>query len=404
MPTFTQEVIERLTAKRAPKADKLYFDDASPGFFLRTYASGAPAVFGVKYSVGGKQRRMNLGIATKGNLQTIRELAETVRAKAKLGQDTLAEQQAERAKPRGSTLGKLIPAYLKARKEGRDGEKPLRARSLYIQTLYLNKHWEPLHKRAADEIVRKDIVPLIDEMAEKRGRVTADRARTVLSSFFSWCIEKDYVEANPTNDIKDRAPAGSRERVLSEGELVAVWKAAGDAADFGKVVRLLMLTGCRKMEIVGLLWPEISFDRRQIDLHSDRVKTGRPFQLPLSDQAIAILKTCHAIAGQDRLFVSFSASRYKDEFDKSLPADMPHWTLHDLRRSFVTHMAENNFASPHIIEACVNHIGAAKAAIAGVYNKASYISEKRQAFDVWGQFVEDLVAGRRGNVIPMRRA
>jgi integrase len=403
MPTFTQEVIEKLTAKRAAKIDKLHFDDASPGFFLRTYASGAPAVFGVKYSVGGKQRRMNLGIATKGNLQTMRELAETVRAKAKLGQDTLGEQQAERARPLGATLGKLIPAYLKARREGKEGEKPLRARSLYIQTLYLNKHWEPLHKRPVDEIVRKEIVPLIDEMAEKRGRVTADRARTVLSSFFSWCIEKNYVEANPTNDIKDRAPAGSRERVLNEDELVAVWKAAGDAHDFGKAVRLLMLTGCRKMEIVGLMWPEISFDKRQIDLPAVRVKTNKPFLLPLSDQALAILKTCHAIAGQDRLFVSFSASRYKDDLDAQLPADMPHWTLHDLRRSFVTHMAENNFAQPHIIEACVNHIGTAKAGVAGVYNKASYINEKRQAFDVWGKFIEDLVAGRRRKVVPLRK-
>jgi integrase len=302
-------------------------------------------------------------------------------------------------------VGKLIPAYLKARKEGRNGEKPLRARSLYIQTLYLNKHWEPLHKRPVDEIMRKELVPLVDEMAEKRGRVTADRARTVLSSFFSWCIERDYVDTNPTNDIKNRAPAGSRERVLSEDELVAVWNAAGDADNFGKAVRLLILTGCRKMEIVGLRWPEINFDKRQIDLPGDRVKTGKPFLLPLSNQALAILKTCHAIAGQDRLFVSFSASRYKDDLDARLPADMPHWTLHDLRRSFVTNMAENNFAPPHIIEACVNHIGAAKSGVAGVYNKASYLNEKRQAFDAWGQFIADLVAGRRRKVVPiMRRA
>ena len=101
--------------------------------------------------------------------------------------------------------------------------------------------------------------------------------------------------------------------------------------------------------------------------------------------------------------MSFSASRYKDDLDARLPADMEHWTLHDLRRTFVTHMAENGFAQPHIIEACVNHTGPAKAAIAGVYNKATYANEKRQAFDLWGRYVADLVAGRRGKIVALRK-
>ena len=394
MPTFKREVIERLIKQ---KKDALHFDEGSRGFFLRTYASGAPAVFGVKYSVGGKQRRMNLGLATPSNWHTMRDFAETTRAKAKLGEDTLGEQQAERAKPSATTLGKLVPRYLKER------EHDLRARSHYIASIYLHKHWQALHGHAVDAIARKDIVPLIDDMAENRGRVTADRARTQLSTFFGWCIDKGYVETNPTVHIKDRATGESRERVLSEEEIIAVWNAAGNAHDFGKVVRLLLLTGCRKMEIVGLVWPEIDFDKRQIELPSERTKNKRAHVIQLSDQALDILKGCHAIAERNRLFVSFSASRYKDELDARMPADMPHWTLHDLRRTFVTHMAENGFAPPHIIEACVNHTGPAKSAIAGVYNKATYANEKRQAFDLWGRFIEDLVAGRRGNIVALRK-
>ena len=260
-----------------------------------------------------------------------------------------------------------------------------------------------MHGHAIDAIGRDDIEPLIDEMAEKRGRVTADRARTVLSTFFSWVIGKRYVEVNPTTNIKDRASGDSRERVLSEEVIIAVWNAAGDAHAFGKVVRLLLLTGCRKMEIVGLLWPEINFDKRQIELPSERTKNKRAHVVQLSDQALDILKGCHAVAGCNRLFVSFSASRYKDDLDSRLPADTPHWTLHDLRRTFVTHMAENGFAQPHIIEACVNHTGPTKAAIAGVYNKATYANEKRQAFDLWGRHVADLVAGRRGKIVALGR-
>jgi integrase len=400
LPAFNRETLEKLIKQ---KRDALHFDEGSAGFFLRTYKSGAPAVFGVKYSVGGRQRRMNLGPATASNWQTMRDLAATVRAKAKLGQDTLGEQQEERARPKAPTFANLIQPYLKVREEGKDGEMKLRARSLYITGLYLNLHWKALHGRPVDAISRDDIEPLIDDMAEVRGKTTADRARTVLSTFFSWAIGKRYIAANPTINIKDRASGGSRERVLSEEEIVGVWNAASDAHDFGKVVRLLLLTGCRKMEIVGLLWPEIDFDRRQIELSGERTKNKRAHVVQLSDQALNILKSCHAIAGHDRLFVSFSASRYKDDLDARLPEDMPHWTLHDLRRTFVTHMAENGFAQPHIIEACINHTGPAKAAIAGVYNKATYANEKRQAFDLWGRFIEDLVAGRRGKVVALRK-
>src|SRR5262245_10198199 len=97
MPRFTKELIKQLAAVQA---DALHFDDAQPGFFLRTYKSGAPAVLGVKYQIAGKARRMNLGAVTAnaGNIDQMRDLAETVRARAKLGQDTLGEQKAERAK------------------------------------------------------------------------------------------------------------------------------------------------------------------------------------------------------------------------------------------------------------------------------------------------------------------
>ena len=65
---------------------------------------------------------------------------------------------------------------------------------------------------------------------------------------------------------------------------------------------------------------------------------------------------------------------------------------HDLRRTMVTMMNERLGIAPHVVEACVNHIsGAAKAGVAGVYNKALYLAERRAAFEAWAKFVETLV-------------
>jgi integrase len=394
MPTtrFTKATVEKLIAT---KADGLHFDETHPGFGLRTYASGAPATWFVKYSAGGRQRRMTLGIATATNADAMRDLAETTRAKAKLGTDTLAEQRAERAKPREKTLGDLVEPYL------RHYAEHTRKRSHYIAGLYLRgAYWKALHKRPIGEITRRDIVPIVDEMKEARGAVTADRAKTVLSSLYGWALDKGYVDANPCADIRNRAPGGGRDRVLSSDELVEVWKACEDLGLFGKAVRLLMLTGARKTEICGLRWPEVRLDERLLDLPAERVKTNLPHLICLSDQALAILNTVPAIAGEPHLFRTFSATRYMEELRGKLK-DMPHFTLHDMRRSFSTHANELGLAPPHVIESALGHVIGGK--IARTYNKAQYLPERRKLMDLWGNHVSTLVSGRQNKVTPIRR-
>ena len=72
---------------------------------------------------------------------------------------------------------------------------------------------------------------------------------------------------------------------------------------------------------------------------------------------------------------------------KQVPAP---WTWHDLRRTMVTHMNEMG-AAPHVVEAVVNHItGAAKAGVAGVYNRALYLPERRRALEAWAEYVGHL--------------
>jgi hypothetical protein len=93
-------------------------------------------------------------------------------------------------------------------------------------------------------------------------------------------------------------------------------------------------------------------------------------------------------------------TRAKDELDQRIAAartqagnkePMPHWTVHDIRRSFVTHMGERKFAEPYVIEAIVNHVSGAKGGVAGVYNKALYLDERRKALKAWGAHVAKLV-------------
>ena len=75
-----------------------------------------------------------------------------------------------------------------------------------------------------------------------------------------------------------------------------------------------------------------------------------------------------------------------------MPADaLPVWTLHDLRRTLATGMGEYIAIPPHVVEAVLNHVSGHKAGVAGIYNRAAYAREKREALDAWAAFVSSLI-------------
>jgi integrase len=403
MPKFIEGLADKLQVPAGAR-DAQIFDDELPGFGIRKFSKGHASYF-VKYNVGRQQRRKTLGKVVRGNLKAMRLEASGILAKARLGTDVVAVAKAAAAK-NTATLGKLVPKYLDAR------ESELRSKSMIEVTRYLERAWLPLHALPIDAITRQNVVSVVDELATSSGKVSADRARTALSALFGWAIDKGYLDANPTLNVRARATGGARERVLSEAELVEVWKACQDAGEFGAVVRLLILTGQRRTEIGDLAWSELDLGKRQIDLPERRTKNGRAHIVPLSDETVAILG---ALTRGDRGLVfgrgagglsGWSAAKLllDERLAESRGEPMPGWTIHDIRRSFVTHISECGIAQPHVVEAIVNHISGAKAGVAGVYNRASYLNEKRQALELWGAHVTALVEGRAGKIVPLRHA
>jgi integrase len=408
MAKLVEGYADRLTVPEGAR-DVQVFDDELPGFGIRKFAptkkhSNGLASYFVKYNVGRQQRRKTLGKVVRGNLKAMRLEASAVLAKARLGIDAAAIAKAAAAR-NVATLGDLVPKYLKAR------EDDLRAKSHTEAKRYLERAWLPLHKLPIDSITRQNVVTVVDDVAGKSGKVAADRARMALSALFGWAIDKGYLDANPTLHVKARAQARPRERVLSEPELVEIWRACLDD-DYGRIVRLLVLTGQRRAEIGDLARSEVSEDKRQIELPEHRTKNGRAHIVPLSDEALALLEAAEAFDDESKreLVFGYGAggfggwSKSKVELDariaknrakaahKARARPMPAWTLHDLRRSFVTHVSERGFAQPHVVEAIVNHVSGAKAAVAGVYNRAAYLAEKRQALELWGAHIASLLA------------
>jgi integrase len=406
MPKFIEGFADKMIVPAGAR-DAQAFDDELPGFGIRKFDSGKASYF-VKFNVGAQQRRKTLGKVVRGNLKAMRLEASTVLAKARLGTDVVAQARTAAAKST-ATLGDLVPKYLSER----EGE--LRASSHTEVTRYLTRAWRPLHAHAIDAITRQNVVEIVDDLARDSGKVAADRARTSLSALFGWAIDRGYLDINPTLNVRARAHNTARDRVLSETELVEVWNAClGD--DYARIVRLLTLTGQRRAEIGNLAWSEVAVEKRQIELPERRTKNNRAHVVPLSNAALVILENAPRRDNRDLVFGigsgGFSGwSKAKSEMDARIAGarkaagvkqPMSPWTLHDIRRSFVTHVSEHGFAPPHVVEAIVNHISGAKAGVAGVYNRAAYLAEKRQALEMWGAHVTALVAGTESNIVRLQ--
>jgi len=402
------------------KLEAIFFDEDIPGFGLRV-RDGGSRTFVFQYKLGAKQRRMALGKATPERLADTRKAADKLYARVKLGEDP-ASDKAQAQRQASETFGPAANEFL-------DTLRPkYRPGSFKEIQRHLTKHAKPLHQLQVARIVRRDIADLIEKVSKDSGAVTGNRLRSSLSTFFSWCVQRDRAPVNPVIGT-EKNEEQSRERVLAPAELRLIWNALPDD-QYGDIVRLLALTAQRETEIGGLSKTEITDEL--IVLPEERTKNKRAHVVPLSSAAATIITRQPERKDRELIFGNgeggFSGwSNCKERLDAAISnandgKAIPHWTLHDLRRTFATYaggglpahlleklpkadkeLAHGLGTQPHVIEAVLNHVSGHKAGVAGIYNRSSYEREKRQALDLWADHLVAIVSGGASNVTLLRR-
>lgn len=256
-------------------------------------------------------------------------------------------------------------------------------------------HFKPLHSRPLDQITRRDVAGCLTRITTNNGSVTAGRARATLSAFYTWAMGQGLVDFNPVIGTTKPVDSKPRERVLTDTELATIWRACRDSG-YGRIIKLLTLTGCRREEVGNMCWSEIDLDRGVWTLPAERSKNGRAHTLPLTPATLDIIASVERVDGRDQLFGGdakhgfqrWSAS--KQELDAR--AKITGWRVHDIRRSAATKMADIGIA-PHIVEQILNHQSGHKRGPAGVYNRSSYEREVRTALEKWAAYIEATVSG-----------
>jgi integrase len=406
---LSEKNIAKVKATAAKKSDYFEWDEDLSGFGLRVRGKYVSWVF--QYYVHGKSHRIKLGDQNVMSAEKARSEAILAAAKVEVARRTgeahpILEKKnirdeairAEAKRPGDAQFGSRIEEYLEARSANGKG---LREASLIETRRYLTQHFKALHNIPLNQVRRIDVANVLSEI---KSPAVHNRARSTLSTFFAWAIGRGWVEANPVVGTNKAEGESERKRVLTDEEIATVWLRAPDNS-YGTILKLLLLTGCRRDEIGGLMWSEVDLNARTITIPGSRTKNGEQHVVPLSDMAMSILAGIARRDGYEHVFgrtlaAGFSGwSSAKAEFDGQVK--IADWVVHDLRRTVRTGIDKLG-TLPHICEAVLNHL---PPKLVRTYNQNTYQSEKRKALDTWAHHLKTIVAQKTGaNVTALRKA
>ncbi|MDI1365817.1 MAG: site-specific integrase [bacterium] len=370
-------------AAQVPETGEVWiWDTEVKGFFLRIRPSGRK-VYAVRYRLGSIQNTYTIGVhGSPWTPDTARDEALSALSSVRDGLDPAADKKEAR---KALTVGALIDAYLA------DGPatKPGKRQSTWDNDASnLNRHVRPLMgRKIANTVTKAEAARAVQDITAgktaadiktgPRGRArisggagVARRTRTTAAAMFAWGIEHGLTKANPFAGVRLSA-APVRERFLTKGEaatfldkLTELESTGQIGGGFADAARLLLLTGARKTEVLGLRWSEVDIGRRVLVLPPERTKAGGhngERRVILSPAALEILdrrRTAQDLANKKALKDSqakgespappspyvFPASRgdghaigLRKAFSKVLAAaELGDVRVHDLRHSFAS--------------------------------------------------------------------
>ena len=357
------------------------FDRGYPGLALRVSYGGSKA-WSMFYRHGGKLRRRTLGIYPVMSLAEAREAWRETRRLVAMGQDP-----GRASAKRSDTVASVVEEWLK--RDKRDS-KPS---SIYQTRTALARDVLPVWgERPINTISKRDVIELLDGIIDRGAPGKARSVHAHLHRLFRWSVGREIVPISPMEGLQGPAPAGRRDRVLSDDELVKIWHAATEWP-FGTILKLLILTGARREELTQLRWAEIAGDT--ISLPGERTKTGEPRLIPLSGPAMALLEGAPR-NGCDFVFTADGKrkpvngwSRAKLRLDAATGINQP-WVVHDIRRTVATGCQKLG-VNLQTVEAVLGHTAGSRAGIVRVYQVHDFAAEKRAALEAWGAHVMALV-------------
>lgn len=365
---LTDHTLKRLRVETAKRIT--YSDDVLPGFGVRVTANGVKTFV---LLVGRQRKRITIGRYPLISLKEARTRARELVAERVLGKDDVPSMKFEDA----------IPIFLASRY----GDNYIKPRTRDEVERLLKRHFLPKFRCEQLSVIKPhEIADIIDKL--HRTPSIAHHAFGAIRLFFRWAEGRRYVLRSPCATLQPPKPSRPRERVLSREEIRILLQAVrAETSIFATIVELLLLTGQRRGEIAGLRAEWIAWEARTITFPASITKNKRVHVVPFGSRAEELLRRGR---GKGLLFPARDTdgkrpfdgwSKCKPKLDKM--CEIPHWTLHDLRRTCATNLA--GLGVPvHVTEKLLNHVSGTMGGIVSVYQRHNYQEEMQKAVEKWG--------------------
>jgi integrase len=373
-----------------------YFDQGAnvPGFGIRVSAAGRRVWF-LLYRVNGKLKRHTIGTNPPMGLETARKTARTQLLGVQVEDgDPQAAKKLRRSADTFDTLAeRFIEDYAKPHKATWNED------ARQIRTMCLPR-WKG---KAAVDITRADVRELLRDVAKKRGGVTANRLRALISKLFRWSVSQDYLPANPASDLPKLAKETGRERVLGEDEIREFWQRANDVENpaIALWLKLRLLTGQRGETLLKMKWVDVDIDKVCVwEVPAADMKARNAHVVPLSSSVCELLKTAKDTHQKLPTYVLDGGRARRLRLGVTDLVGLEDFQPRDLRRTCATGMARCG-TQRFVVSRVLGHVDRS---VTGIYDRFEYLNEKRVALDAWARRVSQILEGKADDsVVPFQR-
>lgn len=331
----------------------VYRDSAVTGFMVEVHRSGSKT-YALKYrDPNGGQRQYKIANVADISFAEAKKEAIRVRSRVVVGKNPAEERKAERTVPTVSELSVRYLEHVRTYKKSRD-----------IDARYLRIHLLPkFGKRRINQLDQVEIMEWLADKVRRDGyaQATVNRWQVILSHMLRmakvWGIPGS--EVNPLEGVKQKDPNNKVERFLTADETQRLKIAVEHSPNplLKHIVALLLLTGCRKRELLDAKWDEFKLEQRSWRIPTS--KTGKPRHVPLSNDAVAVLKSlpryegCPYVLPNPKTLQPIKSFYHSWDTARRL-AELPDCRVHDLRHSMASNMA-NSGQSLYVIGAVLGH-------------------------------------------------
>jgi integrase len=354
-----------------------------------------------KYRHDGKEKLMALGAYPDVSLAQARQKVLSARSLHASGADPMEVRRTEKLERQHAlensfeTVARKWWAQWKAGRSDSHADYVLRRLEADV--------FPAIGRRPVGDVQAPDLVRVVKAVAGRGAEDVAKRVLQTTGQVFRYAIAHGLCQRNPASEIRPADIFPSRRKKnyarVPASELPQLLRridAYHGAATTRLAMKLMALTFVRTKELIGARWSEFDLDKRRWDVPSSRMKMKTPHIVPLSDQAVEVLKTLHVLTGHSELL-------FPGERDHEVPMSnntilgalkrmgyQGRMTGHGFRGIASTVLHEHGFEHAHI-ELQLAH--QQRNAVSAAYNHATHLGERTSMMQAWADYLDKCRSG-----------